>query len=167
MKDVSPLHAKRKFGSSWGFTLIEVLAVTTIIGTLASLATIAGKSFVEKAQIARAHGDVDKITKAIFLLEVDTGLWPGHQIPGTHSGAGNEVWDLGACSAGLLCNDGGYPNWRGPYLNSIPQDPWKQNYFLDTDYQVAGKDRVVVGSFGPNQVGPNLYDSDDVIKIVR
>ena len=167
MKNISPLQAVRKLGTSRGFTLIEVLVVTAIISTLASLATLSGKEFFEQARVAKARAEMDTIAKAILLLESDTGLWPGHQNPAVHSGAGNEVWDLSACSAGLVCTDGGYPGWSGPYLNSVATDPWGQNYFLDTDYQVAGVAMAAVGSFGPNKVGPNVYDSDDVIKVLN
>jgi general secretion pathway protein G len=167
MKNISPLQAARKIGASLGFTLIEVLVVTTIIGALASIAAFNGKGYVDKAKVAAARADVDRISKAILLLETDTGLWPGHQNPAVHSGGGNEVWDLSACSAGLVCTDGGYPGWNGPYLNSVPTDPWGQNYFLDTDYQVAGVAMAAVGSFGPNRVGPNVYDSDNVIKVLK
>ena len=167
MKTIPLLRPKIDTGTSWGFTLIEVLVVTTIVGTLASIAAIGAKGYVDKAKIATARSDVDRIAKAIILLEADTGQWPGHQAPGIHSGAGNEVWDLNACRAGLVCSDGGFPGWAGPYLNSVPRDPWGQNYFLDTDYQVAGVETASVGSFGPNGVGPNVYDSDDVVKILR
>ena len=74
--------------------------------------------------------------------------------------------DLAAGAAGLLTTNGSFPNWNGPYLPSIPLDPWGNNYFFDSDYLVNGHNRVVIGSFGPNGVGPNVYDSDDVIKII-
>jgi len=53
-------------------------------------------------------------------------------------------------------------------MKSIPQDPWGNNYFFDTDYDVNGVGtRAVVGSYGPNGVGNNLYDSDDIYYVVN
>ena len=75
---------------------------------------------------------------------------------------GVEVWNLNA-AAGLTSTDGGYLGWNGPYIQSVPLDPWGKNYFFDTYYDINGTNYVVVGSFGPNKVGPNLYDADDVI----
>jgi hypothetical protein len=49
----------------------------------------------------------------------------------------------------------------------VPEDPWGNDYFLDTDYEINGVDYIVLGSFGPNGVGQNLYDDDDVIKIIH
>jgi len=70
-------------------------------------------------------------------------------------------------AAGLVQTDGNYRNWAGPYIGLIPLDPWGNNYFFDTDYTVDGNLRVVVGSYGPNGVGLNLYDSDDIIRIMN
>jgi len=164
--DQLSLSKKKKPRTSRGFTLIEVLIVTAVIGILASIAAVAGNGYRDRAKIARAQSEIDRISKAFVLLEADTGLWPGKQTPGIHTGGANEVWNLAACSAGLLCTDGGYPNWNGPYLTSIPKDPWDMDYFLDSDYMTGGRNRAVLGSFGPNKVGRNLYDSDDVIKVI-
>jgi general secretion pathway protein G len=153
-----------------GFTLIELLIVISIIGILSAIAVPAFHKYIERGRIAKARGDIDMIHKAIILLELDTGLWPGGQPPATvFSGGGgtpNEVWDLSTAAAGLVAGGSSFPNWKGPYMPSIPKDPWGNNYFFDSDYTVNGKKRVVIGSFGPNGVGPNVYDSDDVIKII-
>ena len=160
-----PIWKRRR--ASAGFTLIEVLIVTSVIGILATIASLGGNTYREKAKIARTQAEIDRIHKAIVLLEADTGLWPGHQRPGVSTSGSNEVWNLAAASAGLLRTDGGYPNWNGPYLTSLPKDPWGMDYFLDTDYRVNGVNRAALGSFGPNKVGQNMYDSDDVIKVIN
>jgi general secretion pathway protein G len=150
-----------------GFTLIELMIVIFILSTLSAIAVPSFFRYREKAQVARAQADIDRIHKAILLLELDTGQWPGHQPPNmVGGGSGNEIVNLNILSAGL-CGPNGAPNWAGPYINCpIPKDPWGNHYFFDTDYNVSGVMRVVVGSYGPNGQGLNQYDSDDVIKIL-
>lgn len=152
-----------------GFTLLELMIVMAIIAILAVIATPLVNAYLDRARIARARGDIEAIHKAIVLLEADTRLWPGRQSPSTVvQGGGNEIWNLSTGFAGLVANDGSWPSsWNGPYMPSIPLDPWGNPYFLDTDYQVAGGWRVVLGSFGPNGCCQNAYDSDDVIKILN
>ena len=51
-------------------------------------------------------------------------------------------------------------------LPTSRKDPWGSDYFFDPDYRINGVMWPVVGSFGPNRVGPNQYDSDDIYYIV-
>ena len=77
-----------------------------------------------------------------------------------------EKWNLNTSNAGLTGTDGTFPDWAGPYISNVPQDPWGNNYFFDPDYQIDGLNYAVLGSFGPNGVGPNLYDADDIYIIL-
>jgi general secretion pathway protein G len=52
-------------GRDAGFTLVELIAVVTIIGTLASLAVPAGRDAVERARVARAIGDIKSISTSL------------------------------------------------------------------------------------------------------
>jgi general secretion pathway protein G len=154
---------------SSGFTLIELMIVIAIIGILAAIALIVSSSYAKRAKVAEAICDLDMIYKAMVMLETDTEQWPGHKtISQLEQGVGNnEIWDLSVGAAGLVITDGNFPDWKGPYLPSVPEDPWGNDYFLDTDYQINGVNYIVLGSFGPNGVGQNLYDDDDVIKILH
>lgn len=151
-----------------GFTLIELLVVIAIIGILSSVVMSSANSARTKAKIAKAEVTVNQIRKAIAMLEGDTGKWPGGKtIEDVESGAsGNEIWDLSAGSAGLVVTDGSFSNWKGPYISSISPDPWENNYFFDTDYDIDDGGGTtwgaVVGSFGPNGNGQNVYDSDNI-----
>jgi general secretion pathway protein G len=157
----------KSFSGAKGFTLIELMVVIAIIGILATLAMMGAAAYREKAKVAEAIADLDRIYKAIVLLENDTNEWPGHQTIGqVNNGGANEVWDLSAASAGIVATDGAFSDWDGPYMSAMPDDPWGNPYFLDTDYTIGGVDRIVLGSFGPNGVGPNIYDSDDVRKLL-
>jgi len=163
-----------------GFTLIELLVVIGIIGLLATIAASAINTARSKAKIASAQHDIDQIAKAIDMLVVDTGQWPGHQAYNeVGSGASNEICGTdndsppASCSSGLsdgtsgiMGDDLSFSNWSGPYMLKIPSDPWGYEYFFDTDYQVNNQNQpckcddtfgctnaVVVGSYGPDGLG--------------
>lgn len=158
------MHSRR----ARAFTLIELLVVIGIIGILSTLAVVALGAARKAASVARAQHDVDTIVLALKQLENDTGEWPGHQpVDKTVTVGLNEIWDLNAPEAGISATDGNFYGWQGPYMISVPLDPWGHPYFYDSDYIVGGDNKVVIGSFGPNGIGANLYDADDIIKILR
>ena len=147
--------------NSRGLTLIEMMIVIAIIGILAATAIPQFSTYTKKAKIAEAMAELKEIQFVIELLACDTEKWPGPNNVGET--ANIEVWDLSAANAGLVATNGAFPGWNGPYIASVPKDPWGNNYFLDPDYNIGGVIYAVIGSFGPNGVGPNQYDSDDVI----
>jgi len=158
-----------------GFTLIELLVIIAIIAILSTIALVFLRGYREKARIADAKTDIRNIFLAVRMLESDTGEWPAHQTPNVVCAGcnNNEVDDFsGDADAGIMQNDPGQPynNWQGPYLKNMPLDPWDNNYFFDTDYDInsgSGTNWVAaIGSFGPNGGTPNQYDGDDVFMIV-
>lgn len=151
-----------------GFTLIELLVVTAIIGMLAATILATLSSARTKAKIAKAQLEIKAIQNAFHMFQTDTDEWPGHHdIDEIETAGANEIWDLTAASVGLIATDGTYLKWSGPYISSINLDPWGNPYFFDTDYDIdptAGvRQAAVIGSFGPNGAGQNIYDSDNVI----
>ena len=174
----------RKRNNQNAFTLVELLVVIGIIGFLAAMAVVAVKTAQQKAKVAKVQNDIDEIYKAISAMANDTDTWPGHQTIGEiNNGANNEIcadgcaFGLSSPQAGIVSTDGSYGGWNGPYMRQIPTDPWENEYFFDTDYQVTvdGEpcdgggsciDAVVVGSYGPDGIGNEQYNGDDIIKIV-
>ncbi len=172
-----PIFKNKHLG---GFTLIEILVVIAIIGILAGAVMVSIVGARRKAKIAAAKAQVREIYNAIALLENDTECWPKKpeeaeckEVALVEAGdPDNEVWDLNSAEAGLTGDlDNAFFNWDGPYLDEVPSDPWGNPYFFDTDYNLdagIGGTRwaVVIGSFGPNGEGPNVYDDDDVIYVI-
>jgi general secretion pathway protein G len=158
---------------SKGFTLIELLIVVAIIGILATFVVMSYRETRTKGYIARAQTDLKSIRSALTMLENDTDQWPGHWKPGkVDTGAGgHEIWDLNTQQAGISRTDGNFPKWHGPYVqNGLPPDPWGNPYFFDPDYNInpdgAPQWVAVIGSFGPNEEGQNVFDDDNLIEMV-
>ena len=99
-----------------GFTLIELMLVVIIIAALAAMVMprLAGRT--EEARRGVAQADIQgNIALALKLYEVDNGRYPS-----TEQGL-----------AALLQKPTAPPtsnNWKGPYLEQEPIDPWKKPY---------------------------------------
>ncbi len=99
-----------------GFSLIEILLVVIIIGTLSAmvLPRLMGRS--DQARSAAAKADVEvNIATALKLYELDNGFFP--------------TTEQGLQS--LLTKSTTPPipqNWNGPYLEKKPIDPWGHPY---------------------------------------
>lgn len=99
-----------------GFTLIELMLVIVIISALVAMVVprLAGRS--EEALKKIAEADIQgNISLALKLYEVDNGRYPS-----TEQGL-----------QALLAKPTAPPaprNWKGPYLEREPLDPWKKSY---------------------------------------
>ena len=122
-------------------SLVESLLVVVIIGILAALVIprIAGSS--ERARVTAATTDINGgIKSALGAYEVDMGTYP------------NSLQDL-------ITAPGDARNWHGPYLDSLPQDPWGHAYV----YTFPG--RHLAGSYDLLSVGPDgkAGTDDDIV----
>lgn len=119
------------------FTLVEMLLVVTIIGILAALVIprIVGRS--EQARITAAQTDIRAgIKTALDAFEVDNGFYP------------KSLQDL-------LQQPSNAKNWRGPYLDNLPVDPWGNAYV----YYYPGKHNP--NSYDLLSVGPDGKEGTD------
>lgn len=118
-----------------GFTLVELMLVVIIIGILVAMVVprMAGRS--EEARIAVARADIElNIATALRLYELDNGAFP--------------TTDEGLNA--LLSAPSSAKNWKGPYVEKEPLDPWGNPYKYvspgthrkDYDLYSLGKDGV-------------------------
>jgi general secretion pathway protein G len=168
-------------GNNRGFSVIELLVAIGIIALLSTIGVISMLRAREIARINKASADIANIATAIQLLGEDVGKWPsGCPI---ESGADVELNILTAQAAlvsrptvgdfgnGCFWSASDIAKWNGPYLGQVT-DPWGHNYYFDSDYRpylnCASEDTLnghaYVVSFGPNGVGVNAYDCDDIFK---
>jgi len=175
--DVS-LQSKR------GFTLLEFLVSILIIGIISAIVLSNLNNARGKAREAKVLSELRSVRSAIALLEHDTQKWPNGCPPSMIS---NPEVNLNTAQAGIkqqpTVQDNGdgcewtasdIASWGGPYMET-PIDPWGNPYWFDPDYRpyencagVASEaETVTVLSFGPNGVGTNAYDCDDIFIKIR
>jgi general secretion pathway protein G len=117
------------------FTLVELLLVLVILGTLAAIVVPKFAGRTEQARVTAAHTQIANFGVVLDAFEVDNGYYPKGK---------DGLQDL-------IERPRDAQNWRGPYLkgNEIPNDPWGNPYI----YECPGKhmeDGYDVMSMGPD-----------------
>jgi general secretion pathway protein G len=92
-----------------GFTLVEMLLVLVILSTLAAISYPMLIHRTEDGRIAAAKVQIANFKTALNAFEVDNGFYP------------NALTDL-------IQQPRDAANWRGPYIEAIPNDPWGRPY---------------------------------------
>ena len=119
-------------GAQRGFTLIEILVVVVILGILAAIVVPRVMERPGEARVTRAKQDVQSVVTALNLYKLDNFEFPSVE-------QGLEA---------LVTQPSGQPeapNWKGPYLERVPKDPWGHPY----QYLVPGQHgEVDVYSYG-------------------
>ena len=126
-----------------GFTLIELLIVLAILVGIMALALPRLMGSRKKAEINTAKTQIGLFQSALLKYEFDT-----RGLPMTEQG-------LTALTAPPAASDemGGAvasSGWDGPYLDNIPNDPWKMPYQYEYPPTRGGGYRPDIWSFGPD-----------------
>ena len=95
-----------------GFTLIEVMIVVVILALLSTMVIQAVGDRPDQARKAKARNDISSMESAMKLYRLDNYKFPTQ----------------GEGLAALLSNPSGSDNWRGPYIDRLPKDPWGNAY---------------------------------------
>jgi general secretion pathway protein G len=116
-----------------GFTLVEMLLVLVILGVLAAIVypKVAGRG--EQARETAARTQISAFKTALDAFEVDNGYYPKGR---------NGLIDLVQKPRDAV-------NWRGPYLENVPKDPWQNEYV----YENPGKHNA--NSYDVMSLGPD------------
>ncbi|HOK77965.1 MAG TPA: type II secretion system major pseudopilin GspG [Verrucomicrobiota bacterium] len=103
-------HGSNHRRRSAGFTLVELLLVLVILGTLAALVLPRFAGTSERARKTAALTQISTFKTALNAYEVDNGSYP------------KSLQDL-------VEQPRDAQNWHGPYLDgAVPLDPWKNAY---------------------------------------
>ncbi len=103
-----------KKNKNQGFTLIEIMVVVIILGILTAIVApnIIGR--VSDAQISAAKQDLRNIDSALRLYRLDNFNYPSNE-------QGIKALTVKPVGQNIR-------NWKGPYLNKTPLDPWGNQY---------------------------------------
>jgi general secretion pathway protein G len=115
-----------------GFTLVEMLVVLAIIGSIVGLVGPRVLNYLSESKVKTAQIQMENISSALDLFYLDTGRYPSSEE------------GLGA----LARRPSGVSVWNGPYLKSanVPKDPWGHDYL----YRAPGQNGPFeLGSIGP------------------
>lgn len=95
-----------------GFTLIEIMVVLVIIGLLAALIVPSVMDRPDQARAIKAKQDIKSLESALKLYRLDNYRYPS-QSEGLRA---------------LVEKPDSASKWKGPYVESLPSDPWDTPY---------------------------------------
>jgi len=99
-----------KLKKSFGFTLIEILVVATIIGLLAAGGFVTYSNLSRQSRDAKRKADLEQIRSALEMYRSNNSSYTAASLDGNCSGL----------------------NWLGDYIGTIPTDPKTDyNYYCD------------------------------------
>jgi general secretion pathway protein G len=115
-----------------GFTLVEMLVVLAIIGSIVGLVGPRVLNYLSDSKVKTAQIQMENLSSALDLFYLDAGRYPS-----TEEGL-----------AALAQRPANAVSWNGPYLKTggVPKDPWGHEYL----YRAPGQNGPFdIGSLGP------------------
>ena len=122
-----------------GFTLVELLLVLVILGTLAAIVYPKFSGRGEDARKTAAKTQIASFSTVLDAFEVDNGYYPKGK----------------AGLQDLVVQPNDAPNWKGPYLKEIPKDPWGNDYV----YEYPGRNNG--NGYDLSSMGPDGKEGGD------
>lgn len=113
LQKTDPTPNSKKLGDE-GYSLLEILVVLAIIGTLMGLVAPRLLGNVDKSKIVAAKAQARTISLSLSNINLDIGRYPT-EAEGLKILVQPPENDIG--------------EWQGPYLDgAVPQDPWGYDY---------------------------------------
>jgi general secretion pathway protein G len=110
----SPRKNRTASGDMRGMTLTEVLCLL-VLAAIVLIVVTPKRGHHGSARIAAAMTQIATFTTQLAAFRDDNGFFPSGK---------NGLQDL-------IRQPAGATNWRGPYAQSIPKDPWGQDYVYE------------------------------------
>ena len=131
-----------------GFTLIELMAVIVILGILATIVAINVSPFLQRANLEKVRADISQVGKALELYNFNEMRYPT-----TEQGLEALVEPHAELKRPYL-----YP--QDGYINSIPLDPWGQEYLYL--YPGQKSKQYDIYSLGADEMEGGVGDNADI-----
>lgn len=130
-----------------GYSLLEILVVLAIIGTLMALVAPRLLGNVDKSKVIAAKAQAKTLRLALDSYRLDMGRYPDN----------NE-----GLSVLVTAPSDGSENWFGPYLEGdVPPDPWGNTFVYEAPEQSDRSTSPKVLSLGSdNKVGGSGLNAD-------
>jgi len=119
-----------------GFTLLEIMVVIVILGVLASMVVPNLMSNKDKADRQKVISDVIALENALDMYKLDNSIYPS-----TDQGLEALVEEPSGSPEPRNYRDDGY-------IKRLPQDPWGNDYILNSPGEHGKIDVLSVGPDG-------------------